>query len=91
MAQPATHVADAYRGGGFMTVSADAGNHGVRAGGSPVMRGNRINRNGGNAVYVHDGGRGAIEDNDLTGNGLGPWRIDPDCEPDVARARNKEE
>jgi F-box protein 11 len=41
-------------------------------------------------VYVHDGGKGVIEDNDLTGNGEGAWAIDEDCEPNVTRARNKE-
>jgi hypothetical protein len=43
----------------------------IKTGGNPTLRRNRrnrINRNNYEAVWVHEGGRGVIEDNDLTGN-----------------------
>ena len=59
-----------------------------RVGGSPTVRGNRINRNGGPAMYVHDRARGVVEDNNLTRNGKGAWFIE-DSKSIVTRARNK--
>jgi hypothetical protein len=41
-------------------------------------------------VWVHEAGKGVIEDSDLTGDGEGAWAIESDCEPSVWRARNKE-
>ena len=54
------------------------------------MRGNRVNRNGYQGVWIHDGGRGVVGDNDLTGNAKGAWLIDKDGQANVTRARNKE-
>ena len=62
----------------------------VRRGGNPTLRGNRVNGNGYQAVWVHHGGRGVVEDNDLTGNEKGAWLIAEDCQANVTRARNKE-
>jgi F-box protein 11 len=58
--------------------------------GSPVVRGNRINRNRGPAVAVYAGGKGVFEDNDLTANQRGAWSIDEDCIGNVTQARNRE-
>jgi hypothetical protein len=44
----------------------------------------------GSAVYVHTGGQGTIEDNDLTGNERGAWDIETHCLPNVKRSGNKE-
>ncbi|HEY6695981.1 MAG TPA: hypothetical protein VI006_24225 [Solirubrobacteraceae bacterium] len=52
------------------------------------MRGNRIRRNGRQAILVNDGGGGTFEGNDLTGNAGGPWAIHVDCVPDVERRDN---
>jgi F-box protein 11 len=54
------------------------------------VRANRINGNEYQAVWVYEGGRGVIEDNDLTGNAKGAWRIPMDNKVNVTRARNKE-
>ena len=58
--------------------------------GNPTVRANRINRNGYYAVWIREGGRGVVEDNDLTGNAQGAWLITKDSEANVTRARNKE-
>ena len=62
----------------------------IRSGGNPTVRGNRINRNTYEAVWIREGGKGVVEDNDLTGNVRGAWDIAKDCEPNVTRARNLE-
>ena len=62
----------------------------IVAGGNPILRRNHINKNGGWAVWVHDGGGGTIEDNDLRDNAMGAWDISADSEPNLRRARNKE-
>ena len=62
----------------------------VTTGGNPTVRADRINRNGFHAVWIVEGGRGVVEDNDLTGNAKGAWRIARDCQANVTRARNKE-
>ena len=62
----------------------------IKTGGNPTLRRNRINRNGYEAVWIHNGGRGVLHDNDLTGNNHGAWDIADDCEADVTRARNQE-
>ncbi|SRR5712691_4592355 len=72
-----------------ITGNANAGVE-IREGGSPALRANRINRNGYQAVWIHDGGLGVIEDNDLSGNANGAWHIAEDCRANVTRARNKE-
>ncbi len=54
------------------------------------MRGNRINKNGYEAVWVYEGGVGTLEDNDLRENARGAWDIAADSEPNVHRARNQE-
>ena len=41
-------------------------------------------------MWIYDGGKGVVEDNDLTGNARGAWDVAEDCEPNVTRARNKE-
>jgi parallel beta-helix repeat protein len=61
----------------------------IKTGGNPTLRGNRINRNDYRAVYAHDGGRGVIEDNDLTGNKRGAWDIAKDSEATVKRSGNR--
>jgi F-box protein 11 len=62
----------------------------IKTGGNPTLRGNRVNRNKYQAVWIHDGGRGVVEDNDLTDNAKGAWLIAADCKANVTRARNKE-
>jgi parallel beta-helix repeat protein len=62
----------------------------IRTGGSPTLRRNRINRNDYEAVWVYEGGRGMIEDNDLTGNKRGPWDIAEDSKANVQRSGNRE-
>jgi F-box protein 11 len=62
----------------------------IKTGGNPTLRRNRINRNGYQAVWVHEGGRGVVEDNDLTGNKNGAWLTAEDSKGNVTRARNKE-
>jgi len=62
----------------------------IATGGSPTLRGNRVNRSGYEAVYVHSGGKGVLEDNDLTGNSHGAWDIASGSKANVRRARNKE-
>jgi F-box protein 11 len=62
----------------------------IETGGDLTVRGNRINRNGDVAVYVHEGGRGVVQDNDLTGNSRGTWDIEEDCKTNMTRTRNKE-
>jgi parallel beta-helix repeat protein len=62
----------------------------INAGGGPILRRNRINRNGHHAVRVHNGGHGVIEDNDLTGNIRGSWDIATDSESSVKRSGNRE-
>lgn len=60
----------------------------ARQGGNPTLRRCRVNRNGGEAVRVHDFGAATVETCDLTANSGGPWRIDPGCA--VRRAGNRE-
>jgi F-box protein 11 len=54
------------------------------------VRRNQINRNDYQAVWIHEGGGGVVENNDLTGNKRGAWDIAEDCQANVTRARNKE-
>lgn len=61
----------------------------IKTGGNPTLRRNRVNRNGYTAVRIYDGGRGVMEDNDLTGNERGAWDIAKDCKASVTDARNK--
>jgi parallel beta-helix repeat protein len=63
---------------------------GIRTGGNPTLRRNRINRNEYQAIWVHEGGKGVVEDNDLTDNKRGAWDIAADSEGNVTRARNRE-
>lgn len=60
----------------------------ARQGGNPTLRRCRVNRNGGEALRVHDFGAATVETCDLTANTGGPWRIDPGCA--VRRAGNRE-
>jgi parallel beta-helix repeat protein len=62
---------------------------GIRTGGNPTLRRNRINRNEYQAIWVHEGGKGVVEDNDLTDNKRGAWDIAADSEGNVTRARNR--
>ena len=41
-------------------------------------------------MYIHDGGAGTIEDNDLRDNVRGAWDISSDSKRKVKRARNLE-
>ncbi|MEU6262247.1 right-handed parallel beta-helix repeat-containing protein [Saccharopolyspora shandongensis] len=62
----------------------------IRTGGNPTSRGNRIHDNACEAVWIHENGRGVIENNDLAGNKRGPWDIADECKENVTRAGNKE-
>ena len=62
----------------------------IQTGGNPTVRGNRVNRNSYEAIWIYEDGRGVVEDNDLTGNARGAWDIAEDCQANVTRARNKE-
>jgi len=63
---------------------------GIQVGGNPALRRNRINRNNNQAIWIHRGGKGVLEDNDLTGNKRGVWDIAADSRGDVTCARNRE-
>jgi nitrous oxidase accessory protein NosD len=54
-----------------------------------LARGNRITRNAQHGVRIDLGGGGSFEDNDLRGNSLGAWNIDPKSFGQVLRERNK--
>jgi hypothetical protein len=54
-----------------------------------IARRNRIVRNAQHAVRISAGGGGAFEDNDLRGNYLATWDIDPSSFGKVLRERNK--
>lgn len=54
-----------------------------------LARGNRITRNTQHGVRIDLGGGGSFEDNDLRGNFLGAWNIDPKSFGQVLRERNK--
>jgi parallel beta-helix repeat protein len=43
-----------------------------------MLRRNTIYENGGYAIYVHDGGGGTFEGNDLRNNVRGAWSITDD-------------
>jgi parallel beta-helix repeat protein len=62
----------------------------IESGGNLTLRRNRINRNEHQAIWVYDGGKCVVEDNDLTDNKLGAWDIAADSEGNVTRARNHE-
>ena len=62
----------------------------IKTGGNPMLRGNRINRNGDQAVWIHRDGKGVIEDNDLTDNARGALSIAADSVDNVTLARNHE-
>jgi hypothetical protein len=54
-----------------------------------IARHNRIVRNAQHAIRISAGGGGAFEDNDLRGNYLATWDIDPSSFGKVLRERNK--
>jgi len=54
-----------------------------------IARGNVIIRNAQHGVRIDLGGGGSFEDNDLRGNFLGAWNIDPKSFGQVLRERNK--
>ena len=54
-----------------------------------LARGNRITRNTQHGVRIDVGGGGSFEDNDLRGNFLEAWNIDPKSFGQVLRERNK--
>jgi hypothetical protein len=54
-----------------------------------VARRNRITRNAQHAVRLYAGGGGAFEDNDLRGNYLATWNIEPGSYGKLLRERNK--
>ena len=55
-----------------------------------IIQRNCINKNEFNAISIHKGCSGIIEDNDLRDNLKGAWDIDDESEPNVKRARNLE-
>jgi parallel beta-helix repeat protein len=59
-------------------------------GGNPTLRRNRINFNNHEAVSVHAGGAGLVEDNDLSDNIRGAFEIAPGAEGSVSRVGNRE-
>ena len=61
----------------------------IKTGAKPTVRGNRINSNAYEAIWVHDRGGGVFQDNDLTGN-KAAWDIADDSRPNVTRSDNKE-
>ncbi|HEV2457329.1 MAG TPA: TIR domain-containing protein [Ktedonobacterales bacterium] len=54
-----------------------------------IAQRNRIVRNAQHAIRISAGGGGAFEDNDLRGNYLATWDIDPSSFGKVLRERNK--
>lgn len=60
----------------------------IRTGGNPVIQRCTIKNNAYQSVYVHDNGRGTVEDCDLRGNPGGAWKIDSTSS--VQRRGNKE-
>jgi hypothetical protein len=62
----------------------------VETGGNPALRRNRITSNGGQATWMHKGGQGVFEDNDLRENAKGAWLIAPECLKKVTRRGNQE-
>jgi F-box protein 11 len=68
----------------------DNGRAGVeaRAGANPTVRRCRVNRNGYEAVWVHEGGSATVEDCDLTGNKRGAFDVAAGC--NVTRRGNRE-
>jgi nitrous oxidase accessory protein NosD len=54
-----------------------------------LARRNRIMRNAQHAVRLYAGGGGAFEDNDLRGNYLATWNIEPGSYGKLLRERNK--
>lgn len=50
----------------------------IEEGGNPRLMRCRINRNGYEALWVHNKGAGVVENCDLTGNKRGPWDISAD-------------
>jgi parallel beta-helix repeat protein len=55
-----------------------------------AMRRNRITLNGFQAIWIHNGGAGTFLENELRGNDLGAWLVEPDCLANVIRAGNTE-
>jgi len=41
----------------------------------PIMKGNRINKNGNYGIFIHDNGGGTIVKNDLRDNSHGPFEL----------------
>lgn len=62
----------------------------IESGGNPIIRGNRINKNGIFAILVLRRGGGVIEDNDLRDNKLGGLKIVEDGSTTVRCLRNLE-
>jgi F-box protein 11 len=60
----------------------------IRTEGDPLVRNCRINQNDAHGVCVTAGGKGTVQDCDLTANVRGPWSIDPACT--VTRSGNRE-
>ena len=58
--------------------------------GRPVLRRNRINRNGIVAIWAPLKGGGDIEENDLRGNAYGAWKVSAESDPLLRRAGNLE-
>jgi hypothetical protein len=62
----------------------------IKPGAMATVRRNRIINNKHCAIQVDAGGYGVFEDNDLRGNGSGPWTIANSAIGNVERARNLE-
>ena len=62
----------------------------IKTGGNPTLRNNQITKNTYQAIWVHQGGQGVFEGNDLWGNAGGAWNIAPECLEHVTRTDNQE-
>ena len=60
-------------------------------GGTPIVRNNRINRNGYQAIRISEAAGGTFTDNDLGGNKKGAWAISDDSLKNVERSGNIED
>jgi parallel beta-helix repeat protein len=59
----------------------------IGTGASPVLRRNEIHENKLSGVFVHDGGLGTVEDNDIIGNALSGMEITTGGSPTVRANR----
>jgi parallel beta-helix repeat protein len=60
----------------------------VTAGGNPILRRNRINKNAWAGIRIYEQGTGTFEENDLKENIKGAWEISEDSKAKVKLAKN---